>query len=162
MKSIFTKHLWGILVIAISVIALSAVYVFASTAWQPTHLIGAGSVLVGAPGGGGNPAPNFDYTLSGTVLNFVVTGNVTSGGPVGASASLTITNTGNQQLNALTLSNIVYPTNGTGWNLWVAIQGTGGIAPGASGTAVFTLTGTAPTGPATISFANVACDMTPN
>ena len=105
---------------------------------------------------------NFAYTLSSTTLSFG-SASVAVGDPINLSATLTVTNTGNVTITGFSLANTTGPT---GLTLTVDTP-VSPIAPGASGTATFHLTGNAPTTPQTINLlsgsvlSSLTCDFAP-
>jgi hypothetical protein len=99
------------------------------------------------------------YTLSSQTLAFG-TSNVATNGSIMAMATLTLANTGSLPITGIDLSNVVVPTTGSGWTLSVSEPSTP-IPAGGTATLTFTLTGTAPSGAATIPLTGVSCTITP-
>jgi hypothetical protein len=152
-QKLINKKVFGFsLMTVVLVIALLAVGVgaYAFNAWQTTHLQGVGSISV--------DGDNYSYTLNSDLLNFSAPTNVTFGQSILATATVTIHNNGNKTLNDVAISNIVYPSVGSGWGLWIAVPT---ITAGNSGTMTVTLSGIAPNEVSTINLSNVSLDITP-
>ncbi|HUC78968.1 MAG TPA: hypothetical protein VMQ58_01875 [Candidatus Saccharimonadales bacterium] len=129
---------------------------------------------------GANGATNLPVTVTLTVVEpavweigtTIVTGNptvtlafgsptVAAGAPISVTATLSVTNIGSATITGWNLTNVVYPSTGTGWNLTV-VPTASSIATGATTTLTFTLTGTAPSGSASINLNGVSCTLTPS
>lgn len=129
---------------------------------------------------GANGAANLPVTVTLTVAEptvweigtSIVTGNpsvtlafnsptVAAGGAISVTATLNVTDIGSTSIASWSLSNVVYPSTGTGWNLAV-VPTVSPLTTGNSTTLTFTLTGTAPSGSASINLNGVSCTLTPN
>jgi hypothetical protein len=154
-KRLSNKKVFGFSMVSIIVlVALLAVGIgaYAYTTWQTSNtLVGEGSIEVSAD-------DNYSYTLSSETLNFIAPEVVAPNGSITATATINITNTGNQVMNGAMISDLAYPLVGTGWNLTVSVPT---IASGNSGVATFTLVGTAPSVDAIINLSSVTCKITP-
>lgn len=127
---------------------------------------------------GANGATSLPVTVTLTVYepvvweigNNIVTGlpsvtlafnspTVVAGGAINVTATLGVTDVGSTSINSWNLTDVVYPSTGTGWNL--SVSQTSVAANGGTATLTFTLTGTAPSNAASIDLSGVTCTLTP-
>ena len=85
---------------------------------------------------------------------------VAAGAPINVTATLGVIDIGSTAISGWNLTNLVYPSSGTGWNL-VVVPTTNPLTTGNTTTLTFTLTGTAPANAASIDLSGVSCTLTP-
>lgn len=133
--------------ILVMVLITGAVYALTGA----TFLTSTGSIAVAA---------NEEYSLSGTVLAFGDTPSVNPDESITRVATITITNDGLTDITGIGLVVTQYPAVGTGWDL-VVESDDAEIVFTETATLTFTLTGTAPSAPATIDLTQILCSITP-
>jgi len=94
-------------------------------------------------------------------LNFPTSTTVAVGAPISVTATLGVTDVGSTSINSWNLTDVVYPSTGTGWNLTV-VPTVSPLTTGNSTTLTFTLTGTAPSNATSIDLSGVTCTLTPS
>ena len=149
MKSLLkARYILPIVAIILVVAAGTALAV----AWATQHMTATGTITVNEP----PPAPDYSYTLSSNVLAFADQ-TVDTNAVISNAATVTLNNTGNQDIAGFVLTNVA----GVPAGLSLDVSG-GPITAGNSGTVTFTLTGIAPAAATTLDLTAISCDLQPN